>query len=424
MYVLGQTFSPDFPITPGVAQTLGTHFLAKLNAAGNELIYATRLGSLDETGYLRFDEAFTRLALDAAGNLYLTGFTASSKFPITPDAVQPYHIENICRAPLPRQFMACHDAFLQKLNPAATTLLYSTYFGGWGDNQGRDLAVDTQGAVYLTGTSRSDITPTTPGALAEPLTANFIAKFNLDGNQTILRSVSAASFKGPLLATESIVAGFGNGLATTTQAASGALPTELGGVSLRLRDGQGNERRAPLFFVSPRQINYQIPPDTAGVGGVTALDLYQGETRLATTMLTITTVAPGLFAANADGSGVPAAVVVRVKPDGAQSFEPVARFDAAQNRFAAAPIDLGAADEQVFLILFGTGFRYRTELAAVKVLVGGVEAPVSFAGAQGFLVGLDQLNVRLPRVLAGRGEADVVLTVDGLAANTVRVSIK
>jgi uncharacterized protein (TIGR03437 family) len=88
------------------------------------------------------------------------------------------------------------------------------------------------------------------------------------------------------------------------------------------------------------------------------------------------------------------------------------------------PLDLGPAGEQVILILYGTGIRFRSALTAVTAKLGGVDAQVSFAGAQGSLVGLDQVNALIPRNLIGRGEVDVVLTVEGKAANTVRVNIK
>ncbi|MGH9839355.1 MAG: hypothetical protein ACREEM_11290 [Blastocatellia bacterium] len=93
----------------------------------------------------------------------------------------------------------------------------------------------------------------------------------------------------------------------------------------------------------------------------------------------------------------------------------MARFDPAQNKFVAAPIDLGPdlgnASDQVFLIVFGTGFRNRSGLSAVTAQIGGpsgVDAQVTFAGPQGAFAGLDQANARLPRSLIGRGEVDVV----------------
>ena len=85
---------------------------------------------------------------------------------------------------------------------------------------------------------------------------------------------------------------------------------------------------------------------------------------------------------------------------------------------------MGPAGEQVFLLLFGTGLRGRSGLTASSALMGGVNAQVLYVGAQGDLVGLDQVNVTVPRTLMGRGEVDLVLTVDGKAANTVRVNFK
>lgn len=92
--------------------------------------------------------------------------------------------------------------------------------------------------------------------------------------------------------------------------------------------------------------------------------------------------------------------------------------------FDPAPIDLGPEGDIVFLALYGTGFRNRSALSAVKVQIGGTEMTINYAGPQLQLVGLDQINVFLPRSLAGRGETDVVVTVDGKAANTVKVNFK
>jgi uncharacterized protein (TIGR03437 family) len=102
----------------------------------------------------------------------------------------------------------------------------------------------------------------------------------------------------------------------------------------------------------------------------------------------------------------------------------VAVFDQARNQFVTAPLDVNAAEERVFLILFGTGFRFRTSLAAVNATLGGTALPVLFAGAVAELAGLDQLNLELPRSLSGRGELDLVVTVEGKSGNTLRVLLK
>jgi len=227
-------------------------------------------------------------------------------------------------------------------------------------------------------------------------------------------------FAGPTLAAESIAAAFGVGLAAKTGAATTQLPTSFEGISVKVADSAGAERDAPLFFISPGQINYQVPPGTA-VGAAT-VTVVNGAAPIARGAIQIATVAPGLFAANANGQGVVAAVALRVRQDGSQIYEPVAQFDASQNRFVAAPIDLGPATDQVVLVCFGTGIRFRSSWPAVKI--GGEDAEVLFSGPQPDFTGLDQINAQLPRTSMGKGEVDVVVTVDGKMANTVKVNIK
>ena len=89
----------------------------------------------------------------------------------------------------------------------------------------------------------------------------------------------------------------------------------------------------------------------------------------------------------------------------------------------ATPFDLGPESEQVILLLFGTGIRRYTDLSAVSVTIGGTDADLLGAAAQGQHSGLDQVNVRVPRELIGRGEVDIELVVDGKRANVVTVRI-
>ncbi len=239
----------------------------------------------------------------------------------------------------------------------------------------------------------------------------------------VVTTVSAASFEGAAIAPDSIVAGFGSNLATVTQTASSLpLPTTLAGASIKIEDSAGIEHNAQLFFVSPNQINYLTP---AGIAtGTAALTLTSSDETIATGALQIASVAPGLFSANASGQGVAAAVALRVKSDGSQVTELVAQWDAAQGRFVAVPLDVSPENEQVVLILFGTGIRYRSALSSVSARIGGTDAQVLYAGAQGDFIGLDQINVNIPRSLAGRGEVDIVLMADGKPANTVKAHIR
>lgn len=235
-------------------------------------------------------------------------------------------------------------------------------------------------------------------------------------------NVSAASYTAAL-ASESIASAFGTKLATAA-AASGEipLPTQLVGTTIKVRDSAGAERLAPLFFVSPSQANYQIPPGT--VNGTATVTVMDADGSMPVCLAPIFTVAPGLFAADASGKGLAAAQALRVKADRSQTYEPVARRNPMTGAFDAVPIDLGPESDQVYLILYGAGIRFRSSLSAVTVTVGGVNAPLQYAGAQGSLVGLDQVNALLPRELIGRGEVDVALIVDGQLANVVKVHVK
>ncbi len=235
-----------------------------------------------------------------------------------------------------------------------------------------------------------------------------------------VQTVSAASFSRSALAVEAIAAAFGEGLATGTQAAGSLpLPTMLAGTTVKVEDSAGVERLAPLFFVSPQQVNYQIPAGTTPGAVTVAITASDGSSAFG--IERVRNVAPAVFAANANGRGVAAGVAVRVR-NGAQIFLPIARRDGTQ--FVPEPIDLGPDGDQVVLVLFGSGVRGRSDLSAVKVAIGGVEVQPDYAGIAPGFVGLDQINVLIPRSLAGRSEIDVVVRADGAAANTTRIAIK
>lgn len=240
---------------------------------------------------------------------------------------------------------------------------------------------------------------------------------------TTLSSVSAASLALGPVAPESIVSAFGEDLASATETAvSLPLPATLAGVSVLVRDSAGRERLAGLFYASPRQINYQIPAGTAA--GEAAVEVLRGGVIVARGVAQVSSLAPSLFSANADGRETAAALVVRAKLDGSQTYEEVARFDEAENRFVSQPIDVGPEGDQVVLLLFGTGIRFRDPAAPVTATVGGEPAEVTYAGPQPEFVGVDQINIVLPRSLAGRGEVGVVVTVDGVTCNVLRIRIQ
>jgi len=129
-YVTGKTAATDFPTTAGAFQTNyggGDAFVAKLNPAGSALVYSTYLNGASGNG----------IAVDSTGNAYVTGEAGPTNFPTTPGAFQT--------SPMG------YDAFVTKLNPAGSALVYSTRFGGNLDDFGRGIALDGAGNAYITG---------------------------------------------------------------------------------------------------------------------------------------------------------------------------------------------------------------------------------------------------------------------------------
>ncbi len=235
-------------------------------------------------------------------------------------------------------------------------------------------------------------------------------------------AVSAASF-GSTLTSEAIAAVFGMNLASGNLTASGQpLPTVLGDTRVKVKDNLGMERDAGLFSAGAGQVNFLMPAGTAI--GTATVTVTRANNPVGAGNVAIETIAPALFAANANGAGVAAAVVMRIKATGERTFESVAEFNMAQNRLVATPIDLGPETDQLFLILFGTSFRANAMLSVVSCQIGGMNAEALFAGAVPGFAGLDQANVRLSRSLAGRGNVAIAFTVGGRAANALSINVR
>lgn len=331
---------------------------------------------------------------------------------------------------------------LSELDRLTVSLLYAqpswrfvdaSYTGGNGAANGSFLRPYQSLAIGINATPVGGVLWLQPGTYFAPrtITKKITLRAPLGGvtlraplqgvSDETLAAVSAASYNGEL-AGESIAAAFGEDLAAgTASATSLPLPTTLGGVTVKVKDSEGTERDAPLFFVSPRQINYLVPIGTSV--GQASVAVFKGSARAANGTVSIAATAPGLFAADASGQGVPAAVVLRVRGE-AQIIEPLSRYDEELRRFVPVPIDLGPESDQVFLILFGTGWRAADSLSAISVTIGDQLAEVFFAGATPGFAGLDQANVLLPRSLAGKGEVSLQLAADNRSANAVTINVQ
>ena len=217
-------------------------------------------------------------------------------------------------------------------------------------------------------------------------------------------AASSASLTAPL-APESFASIFGARLAGATASAADpqSPPTSLGGVGVNVRDSSGAEWPAPLLYVSASQINFEVPAGAA-LGNVTVE--FQNGGNAVSAAAQVSRIAPGLFAI---AGNIAAAYGTRIEPDGSQTTLP-----------PDTPIVLD--QRPMYLSLFGTGIRGLSSQSNVKVTIGGIDAAVSYAGAQGVTPCLDQVNVLLPVALAGAGKrpgrAD---WVDGVAAPTQKL---
>jgi CSLREA domain-containing protein len=201
-YMTGHTSSTNFPTTPGALREsrlpsdgANDAFVAKLDPAGN-VVYSTYLGGSGAGSLVYYrgraqfaEEAGEGIAVDAAGNAYITGFTTSTDFRLVNalpgvGGVFPQTCFDILNA---GSLTVCPDAFVAKLNPTGSALLYSTYLGGSDTDKGAAIAVDTVGNAYVTGhTWSNDFRPLQNAYQSvrfNPGTSDaFVTKLDANGN--------------------------------------------------------------------------------------------------------------------------------------------------------------------------------------------------------------------------------------------------
>jgi hypothetical protein len=220
--VTGWTASTDFPTTPGAFDTSHNGgedvFVAKINAAGSDLLYSTFLGGSG-------GESGSDLALDGAGNATITGGTWSTNFPTTPGVYDTSHNGET-------------DVFVAKINAAGNALLYSTFLGGSGGEGGSDLALDADGNVAITGGTWSTDFPTTPGAYDASHNGEsdvFVAKIDADGSglfySTFLGGEYSDNVHGLVLDADGDATVTGGTLSTDFPTTPGAYDTSFNGDS-------------------------------------------------------------------------------------------------------------------------------------------------------------------------------------------------
>jgi len=237
--------------------------------------------------------------------------------------------------------------------------------------------------------------------------------------QQAVTVVNAASSAAPLTP-DAIAAAFGQFITQNNQAYSATstpLPTTLGGVRVRIGNAD-----AGLFFAGPLQINFKIPSGLADTANAT-ITVTNSDNSTRTGAFTIVRAAPGVFSANASGTGVAAA---QTTFDGA-TYQNI--FDAQGNE---RDVDAGTRQRPNVLVLYATGVRNTPAqnpsdgngvAEAVTVKFQGVPGQVLFAGPAPGFEGLDQINVIIPPELAGLGSLRIVVSVNSRTANTVTIKL-
>ena len=186
-YVTGWTASPDFPTSEAVLQascgsgplTARVLFVTKLDPQGSQLVYSTCLGGSNN------EEVFS-ITVDSSGSAYVTGITRSSDFPTTIGAFQRSCVSLLG---------PCFDAFVAKLDPAGSTLVYSTYLGGSDVDGARSIVVDSAGNAYIIGSTRSTDFPTANAFQANLRGSadSFVTKLNSTGSELVFSTYLGGS---------------------------------------------------------------------------------------------------------------------------------------------------------------------------------------------------------------------------------------
>jgi uncharacterized protein (TIGR03437 family) len=376
--------------------------VTKLNPLGTAILWSTYVGDgkSDASDALFFTGP---IQLDGKGNVYIMGQVGTG-FPM----VNPVE---------PTPTSGSMQVLVAELDPAGANLLFSTTIGSHGLNTASPagLAVDTAGNIYLAGNSDGPDLITTKGAFQTTSTDGLCCQ---KGNGFVVRIAATppqitavtdgAGFQQGI-SPGAWISIFGSNLAYTSrlwldsEILGGKLPTLLDGVTVTI-DG----RLAAIHYISPAQLNVQVPDDTATGPVPVAVTTPQGTATFTTTMQT---VSPGLFmypAANARYVAAQHADYSIVGPPGLYPG-------------ASSP-----AKPSEVIILYATGFGPTSpptpsgqvvtsaapvvNLSAISVTIGGQQAPVQWAGVT--MAGVWQLNVQVPTG-AATGDAAVVAQIGG-----------
>ncbi len=415
-YLAGSTDAADFPVTAGAFQESlagnADAFVIKLNAAGSHLLYATLLGGSGA------DRA-SGLAIDSAGDAFVSGSTFSTDFPVTADALPKRFAGSPCLitagSPFgnPPAVALCGDAFAAKLNASGSTLAYATYLSG-SDAESAAAVAAASGAMYVAGWTRSNNFPTAGKPIADarfpatcteinspsssqtyPCEDGFIARIDFPRAAAhpsrSLRVVNTGSLLETPVAPAEVVTLFGAAIgpdspATLQLDSSNRIATVLAGTRV-LFDGAA----APLIRVDATQITAIVPNGVAGKSHSLVAVERNGQTTASTTVV-IGAASPALLTIDPSGTGPCAAI------NGDGTLNAALTPAPAGSIVALFTIGAGASGQPDGAIATAAA-----NISPLPIVVVGTQlAQVLYAGpSPGSTAAMTQINIRLPSPASG-----------------------
>ena len=421
-YVTGNTQSYDFPTTVNTPSyctaTLGcqnTGFLTKINPAGSSLVWSTLVGAT--TNCCAGDVSImTPPRLDAQGNVYVSGrLTTSIGFPLI--------------NPLQPSANQANQVFVSAYSSTGSTISFSTAI--YSPSQSgplfpAGLDVDSQGNIYVAGYTQAVDLPVTSGAFRKANAGAsdvFIAKINANGPNPTVNAGGVVPINSPVSTIEpgEWVSIYGANLASGIATWTGNFPTSLGGASVTI-DGKS----AYLWYVSPTQINLQVPDDSVTGSVPVVVTTASG---MATTTVILARFAPSF---NLLDTKHIAGIIIRSDGSGAYGG---GNYDIIGPTGSSLGYPTVAAKAGDTVELFGVGFGPTSPVVPagaayvgsapttnpVTLIIGNRSLSPSFAGETS--AGLYQLNVTIPSGL-GSGDVSLQASVGGVQTPVVMISLQ
>ncbi len=404
VYIAGTTGSTDFPVSNFAYQTTyqggaSDGFIFVLSSNPAEGVWSSYFGTSTA-------DVLNAITLNVSGDIFVTGSTDSVVFPVTADAVQSANGGGL-------------DAIISEFNNAGTSLLFSTYLGGSGNDVGRGIAVDSSGNIYvdgITASSNNDFPVTTATyhqAYAGGASDAFLSVLGCSGAAPTIAPggvTNAASFLATTVAPGGIISIFGTDFACSSSGASTVpLTTTLAGVTVKV-----NGTAIPLYYAGATQINAQLPYETTpGSATLTVTNAY-GTSAGGT--FNVVETGPGTFVAGTQAAALNyPAYTVNSTSNGAQPGSVVIVYLTGLGPVSPAIADGAAAPAT-------PPFSQVPTTTPVSATINGQAMTIDFLGMAPGYVGLGQANLVIPAGMAA-GTYPVVITIGSVSSQAANITV-